>query len=60
MKQYIEREMTNALGDVVRVRITIDTGAALEKQIVHLANKASRSGGKAKAAGGVVTVEVIK
>ena len=60
MKQYIEREMTNALGDVVRVRVTIDTGAVLEKQVVHLANKATRGSGKAKAAGGVVTVEIVK
>lgn len=60
MKRYIERTMVNAMGDEVRVRVTIDTGDTLERQIVHLANKATRGTGKANAAGGVVTVEIIR
>lgn len=61
MKQYIERELTNALGDVVKVRLTIDTGPALDREIITLANKASNNAnGRATAAGGVFVVEIVK
>lgn len=61
MKQHVERELTNALGDVVKVRLTIDTDAAPEREIIVLANKASNSTSrKATAAGGVLLLEIVK
>lgn len=58
--QKLERQLTNARGEVVRVLVTIDTGSVLEKEIAALANRAIRSPKrKATAAGGVVSVEII-
>jgi hypothetical protein len=57
--QKLERQLTNARGEVVRVLVTIDTGEALEKEIAALANRAIRSPKRKAAAGGVVSVEII-
>lgn len=57
----MERTLVDGTGKEFRVRVQIDEGAALEGEIIHLANKARQSPRhrSATAAGGVLRVTLM-
>jgi hypothetical protein len=44
-----EREFTDGNGVVIRVRVDLDEGVLMEREILRLANKARASSGRAQA-----------
>lgn len=60
MVRSLEREIVDGNGNRMRVIVEIDDGDKLEREIIHLANRARSRGGVATAAGGVIRVALVE